>query len=218
MIKFAMKFLVGLLLAGVLSGSAWAQPRIATIDLKKVFDNYWKKKQAEAQLQERFGEMQKEDKNMLEDYKKLKEDYQNLIADANNQTFSPEERDKRKKSAEDKFRQMKEMEDTIVQYERTMNTTLADQKQRMGSNILKEIRTVVTAKAKAANFTMVVDTSGESVLGAPTVLYSNNENDMTDEVIKQLNATAPATPTEQPAKSEEKIQLKGDEKKTSNKK
>lgn len=210
------RFLAAFLLAGVLSGSAWAQPRIATIDLKKVFDNYWKKKEAESQLQDRFGQMQKEDKNMLEDYKKMKEEYQNLIADANNQTFSPEERDKRKKAAEDKFRQMKEMEDTIVQYERTMNTTLADQKQRMGSNILKEIRTVVSAKAKAANFTLVVDTSGESVLGAPTVLYSNNENDMTDEVIKQLNSTAPTTPIE-PVKTDEKIQLKGDGKKAVNK-
>ncbi len=215
--KLAGKILAVLMLAAALGGTASAQSRIATIDLKRVFDNYWKKKQAESQLQERFADMEKEDKNMLDDYKKVKEEYTGFIADANNQTLSPEERDKRKKSAEDKFRQMKEMEDTIMQYERTMRTTIADQKQRMGSNILKEIRVVVSAKAKAANLSLVVDTSGESVLGAPVVLYTNNENDMTDEVIKQLNSTAPTTPTES-TKTEEKIQLKGDEKKGSNKK
>jgi hypothetical protein len=32
----------------LLSSSAWAQGRIATIDLRKVFDSYWKTKQAQA--------------------------------------------------------------------------------------------------------------------------------------------------------------------------
>src|SRR5215469_1680065 len=84
------KVIPTLLLFFLLGGSAWAQTKVGTIDLRKVFDNYWKKKQAEAQLKDRQADMEKEDKNMLEDYKKMKDDYQGLLASANDQNVTPE--------------------------------------------------------------------------------------------------------------------------------
>ena len=38
----------------------------------------------------------------------------------------------------------------------------------------------------------MLDTAAESVQNTPIVLFSNNENDMTDAVLAQLNAGAPA--------------------------
>ena len=58
---------------------------MATVDLRKVFDTYWKTKQASASLKDRAADMEKEHKNMLEDWKKAKEDYQGLLAGANDQ-------------------------------------------------------------------------------------------------------------------------------------
>ena len=43
---------------------------------------------------------------------------------------------KRKNSAEEKLRRLKEMEETIAQYERQARTTIGEQSQRMRSNIL----------------------------------------------------------------------------------
>src|SRR5215831_18818428 len=146
------KLIAVLVLLCLLSSTAWAQGRIATIDLRRVFDNYWKKKQAEAALKDRQSDMEKEDRNMVDDYKKVKEDYQSLLASANDQAVSSEERDKRKAAAEEKLRRMKEMEDSIAQYERTARTTIMEQSDRMRANILTEIRNVVNAKAKAAGF------------------------------------------------------------------
>jgi Skp family chaperone for outer membrane proteins len=45
-----------------LSGSALAQTKIATVDLRKLFDNYWKTKQAQAAIQERAAQLDKDDK------------------------------------------------------------------------------------------------------------------------------------------------------------
>ena len=104
----------GLLLVSLLSGSAWAQGRIATVDLRKVFENYWKTKQADAALKDRAADMEKDHKTMIDDWKKAKDEYQTLLAEANNQTLSLEEREKRKKSAEDKLKQIKDAEDTIT--------------------------------------------------------------------------------------------------------
>lgn len=169
-----------------------AQSRLATIDLRKVFDGYWKKKQAEAALKERQTDMEKEDRNMVDDYKKAKEEYQSLLSSANDQAVSSEERDKRKTAAEEKLRRMKEMEDGIASYERQARTTIGEQSQRMRANILTEIRNVVNAKAKAGNFSFVIDTAAESINSTPVFLYTSNENDITDAVLQQLNATAPA--------------------------
>src|SRR5208282_5523830 len=181
-----------LLLVSLMNTTAWGQGRLATVDLHKVFDNYWKTKQADAALKDRAADIEKEHKSMLDDWKKAKVEYQTLLTEANNQTFSLEEREKRKKSAEDKLKQIKDSEDAIAQYERQARTTLDEQRKRMRDSIVEEIRTTVNGKAKSAGYALVLDTVAESANNTPIVLYSNNENDMTDAVLAQLNAGAPA--------------------------
>src|SRR5208282_4617387 len=201
-----------LLLVSLINTTAWGQGRLATVDLHKVFDNYWKTKQADAALKDRAADIEKEHKSMLDDWKKAKVEYQTLLTEANNQTFSLEEREKRKKSAEDKFKQIKDSEDAITQYERQARTTLEEQKKRMRDVILEEIRTTINAKAKAAAYALVVDVSAESgngnpmagSPGTPVFLYCNNENDITDAVLSQLNAGAPAETTKTDEQKDDK--------------
>jgi len=186
------KTLLGLLLISLMGGgSAWAQGRFATVDLRKLFDNYWKTKQADSALKDRAADMEKEHKNMLDDYTKAKADYTTLLSDANNQALSNDERERRKKVAEDKLKSIKDTEDTIAQYERQARTTLDEQRKRMRDNIVGEIRKVLDSKAKAAGYAVVFDSAAESANATPFILYSNNENDITDSVLQQLNAGAP---------------------------
>ena len=199
------KIVTALLLVTLVSAPAWGQGRIATVDLRKVFDGYWKTKQADASIKDRGADLEKEHKSMLEDWKKAKDDYQTLLTEANNQTLSLEERDKRKKSAEDKFKQIKDSEDAIRQYERQATTTIDEQKRRMRDSIVEEIRTTVSGKAKAAGYALVFDTTAETVNNTPIILYSNNENDITEAVLAQLNAGAPA---ETPKTDEKKADTK----------
>ena len=201
------KWVPGLLLICLLSGTAWGQGRIGTVDLRKVFDGYWKTKQADAALKDRAADIEKEHKTMLDEWKRSKDEYQTLLGEANNQTLSIEERDKRKKSAEDKFKQIKDSEDAITQYERQARTTLDEQKKRMRDSIVEEIRTTVNGKAKTAGYALVIDTASESASNTPIVLYANNENDLTEAILSQLNAGAPAEPAK-PAKPEDKKQDK----------
>jgi outer membrane protein len=204
------KWVPGLLLISLLSGSASGQSRIGTVDLRKVFDGYWKTKQADAALKDRAADIEKEHKTMLDEWKKSKEEYQALLVEANNQTLSIEEREKRKKSAEDKFKQIKDSEDAITQYERQARTTLDEQKKRMRDSIVEEIRTTVNGKAKSAGYGLVIDTASESASNTPIVLYANNENDLTEAILSQLNAGAPAEAAKPDTK---KAEAKDDKKK-----
>jgi outer membrane protein len=171
--------------------SAQAQTKIGIIDLQKVFDGYFKTKQADLTLKERGSDFRKSLDGMLEDYKKANQEYTRLLDSANDQAVSSDEREKRKKSAETKLLEIKEIETQVNQFRRSSEQTILEQQRRMRDNIVREIREVISAKAKAAGYAMVVDTAGQTVNQTPVLLYTNGENDLTEEVLKAINANSP---------------------------
>lgn len=190
-----------LLLLSLLTGSASAQVKIGTVDLRKIFEGYYKKKQAEVLLKDREAEFDKGAKEMQSDFDKTKEQYQKLMAEAAESARSTEARDQSKKEAEEKFKKMRELDDAFKQYGNTKREELKGTADRLQENIMKEIRNVVKAKAQKVGFTIVVDA------GNPIFLYTSNDNDITDSVLLELNATAlpDSTPSEdKPDKSGEK--------------
>jgi outer membrane protein len=183
-------FLPALLLMTFLGGSALAQTKIGTVDLRKLFDNYWKTKTAQAAIQERAAQLDKDDKGMKDDLKTGSDDYNKLLSQVNDQGISPDERERRKQAADDKLKQLQGSKTAIEQFERQAQTTLGEQRQRMRENILGEIKVAVNAKAKAEGYALVLDSAAETVNGTLTVVYTNGENDMTDAILSQLNAGA----------------------------
>ena len=123
--------------------------------MAKVFENYWKKDQAQAAFDQRKAEFEKEGKGMMDDYKKSVDDYNKLLESANDQSVTPETREKRKAAAEDKLREIKTLENTIRTTKSTTEDQLGSQKKRMMDAILQDSASApqVTAKAKAAGIT-----------------------------------------------------------------
>jgi len=196
----------------LLSLSASAQTKIGTVNLTKVFDDYYKTKAANAVIKERLADLDKDFKVMVAEYDKINEEYKKFLADANNQALASDERDKRKKLAEDKFTELTKKKEEIADYRQRSAATMEGQKQRMRDSILNEIKVVLNARAKAAPYALVLDTSAksanntleliqlvlnrqdpaeESNKGTTVVLYSNPENDLTKDVLEELNRGAP---------------------------
>ena len=199
------RLICGTILALALTGlTASAQTRIATVDLEQLFKKYYKTQEADAALKERATDFDKEYKGLRDELKKAGEDYQKLLADANDQAVSAEERAKRKKIAEDKLKSIRDSEDTAVQFERNARATLDEQRRRMRDKVLDIIKTSITGRAKAAGYSLVVDTSALTINNTPVVLYSSGENDLTAAVLEQLNASAPVEAAKPPVKKEEK--------------
>lgn len=188
---FSQTIFSAVLLVAFTSVPALAQSKVATVDLKKLFENYYKTKLATQAVQDRANELDKDYTSMAEDLKKRNDQYQALLDSAHDQAVSQDERDKRQKAADDQLQQLQQSKLAIDQFERQAHVTIADQTQRMRDNILSEIKTAVAAKARAAGDTMVFDTAAETANGTPSIIYSDGNNDLTDEVLKDLNATAP---------------------------
>lgn len=171
---------------------AQAETKVGIISLKKVFDGFWKTRQADVQLKDRAAEFDKQRKELIDGYQKANEEYKKLLDSAGDQAVSTEERDKRKKSAETKLREIQEIETQVNQFDRTARATLNEQQRRMRDSILREIQEVIATKSKTAAFSLVLDTAAESINNTPIVVFSNGENDITDDVLRQLNISAPA--------------------------
>jgi len=174
-----------------LSVPALAQTKIATVDLRKLFDGYWKTKQAQVALNDRKAQLDKDDKGMHDDLKKGSDEYQKLLEQANDQAISADERDRRKQAAADKLKQLQDTKNAMDQFERQAQVTLSEQSQRMRENILSEIKTATATQAKTGGYSLVIDAAAETANATTAVIYSNGENDLTAAVLKQLNAGAP---------------------------
>jgi outer membrane protein len=194
-------------LAGVVSsmvlcaGMARADIKIATIDLRKVFDNYYKTKQADEILKKEADDVQKERKDIVDKYKKLEDDWKGLISRANDQALSSDERDKAKQQAERKLVELRETEQAVNDYDRVAQQKLFEKKKLKWDAIVAEIRQVVNTKSKNAGYTLVLDVSGDTMNNTPMVLYTDGQNDVTDMILKELNATAPASTTSSDSKT-----------------
>jgi outer membrane protein len=172
-----------------------ADQKTATVDLQKVFKEYYKTDRSSRALKQEAADMEKQHKDLLEAEKKGEEDWQKLIDKAEDQAISPEERARSKKAAEDKLREVKSAGQNIQAYDRASEDRLREKQRSRTDDIIKEIRGVLNAQAKAGGYTLVLDVSGESanVAMTPVVLYTTGVNDLTDGLIKELNAGAPAT-------------------------
>lgn len=180
------------LVASALAAAAQTPLKIATIDLRKVFDGYYKTKQADGGLKEEAAGLEKTAKGMLEDYKKSNEDYKKLVESANDQAVSAEERAKRDKTAKDKLLEIRQLEQQVQSFQRQSEATLLEKRRRMRDNLLREIREAIVTKARSGGYNLVIDTAADSVNQTPVFLLADTGADLTDDMIKELNASAPA--------------------------
>jgi len=184
--------------------AASAQSRIATVELTRVFDNFWKTKQAKLALNDTRAENNKELEEMKEAHKKLITQYQKMLGEANDQAVSAEEREKRKKALEAKVKDIQEDEANIKAFIGRSDAEMERKSQRMMEDVLKDIRAAVSAKAKTAGYAYVFDSSADSLARAKVLLYNSGEADLTDDILKELNLTAPADLPSANDKSSEK--------------
>jgi outer membrane protein len=181
-----------------------ADAKIGLVDLKKVFDGYYKTKQADTQLKERVADSEKVMKGMIDDYTKAKDDYKKLVDGSNDQAVSADEREKRKKGAEQKLSELQEIERSVQQFRNTTQTALEEQKRRMREEILTYLKGVIASHAKKGNYTHIFDTAAESRNETQFLLYTTGQGDITDDVLTEINANAPADTAKVEPKSDAK--------------
>ena len=165
--------------------------KIATVDLLKAFDSYWKTKLTNNQLKERGADFDKARVGMIDDLDLLREEYTRLNVSAQDPANSDETRSGDLKKAQEKLTEYKRLEQQIIEFNKNAQKTLGDQTRRLRKGRLGEIQEVISVKAKELGYDLVIDSSQDVLLPrTPTVLYTNGKNDITTVIIDILNKNA----------------------------
>jgi len=177
--------------------TAPAQTKIATVDMRKLLNGYWKTKQSNTILDSRKVDLRKELKDMADGLDKAQSDYKLLLTQAEDPTISDVERQRRKQAVSDAAKKINDDKTAYDQFSRQAEVQLQEQVQRMTSNLLADIQAAVKTKAKLAGYTLVLNSTSDAVV------FDGGDADLTADVLAQLNAGAPidltpAAPTNAP--------------------
>jgi outer membrane protein len=174
--------------------------RIATIDLNKVFTEYYKTPIASAKIKDTAESFNKELSEMVDNYKKEIEDLNKLREDQDKPEYTAEIRDQKRKAVSEKLADTQKLQRDIDDYRTAHGKILQDQQLRMRQTILKEIQEVIDKDSRDAGYLLVLDKSGNTANAVPTILFSQDSLEITDEIIKTLNKNQPkSTETSKPA-------------------
>jgi outer membrane protein len=197
--KFALLSVLAALVTGGLGSSASAQTKVGTVDMKKVFESYYKTKDAEQRINEDRNAAKKELEDRTESYKKAVEEVRKLNDEIQRPELSKEGKESKSKTRDEKVTDLNVMQREIQEFQQTREKQLQERSVRMRSGIVDEIMKVVTDRVKSEQFDIVFDRSGPSLNGVPVLLYAKESYDFTPDVITALNKQKGNEPAESTA-------------------
>ena len=166
--------------------------KVGIVDMKRVFAEYYKTKDAEKKVNDGKAAAKKELDERNAKYKQLLGEYQELAKLIRDPAISEELRETKKKEAQDIAAEAKSLEREMAEFRARREKQLQEQVIRMRKGILEEIRLVVEEKSKTDGYDLVFDKSGLGMNGVPFLLHSKNAIDFSNEIIADLNKDAPA--------------------------
>ena len=181
-------FFVALLSALAFPGGAFAQGmKIATVDMNRAFKEYNKTKDAETKINDAKNAAKKEYDDRADSYKKALDEINKLNQQLEAPALSADAKTQKAKERDEKIASIKSMEREINEFRQTREKQLQEQAVRMRDGIVKEITDVVMEKVKSDNMDLVFDKSGQSLNGVPTLIFSRDNMDFTNDLIATLN-------------------------------
>jgi len=171
--------------------------------MEKLFQGYYKTKLADSEIK-RQAEVFKEYSDKLNDsLMKLQDEFKDFRDAAQNIALSEAERENKRMSAQDKYRQLKEKEAEVKQYNAEKQNLLKDMYEQKRASLLKEITETIKKHSLSQGISVVLDSSGKTLNNITSVVYTVPEMDITDVILKDINkAVEDRKPDDKKAPSE----------------
>ncbi|MCX8493639.1 MAG: OmpH family outer membrane protein [Chthoniobacterales bacterium] len=174
------------------AGFANAQVKFGTVDMNRVFSEYYKTKDA----QDKYSAAEKtanDDLNgRVETLKASMKDISQLNTDIQKPGLAKDDAEAKKKDLQTKVAAARALDKEIADYRTSKQKGLQDQFLRMRKDIVDDIMKTVNDLVKAKGYDIVFDKSGLSAGAVPVILYSRDDLDFSQDVITTLNKNAPA--------------------------
>ncbi len=216
----SIKSLLALAAFGAATAFASAQPapKILVVDLAKLFDSHYKTEEQGAKLradeqkaQEALDQMNKEGNAMVEHYKEL-------AGQAESAVLAPEAKAKAQSDAQKVLQDIRNKQSEVQSFQQNTRNSLQQRMKAFHDLMLEEISKIAIDIAKRKGCNLLIDRSGQTLTGVPSIVYPDADFDTTNEVLKETNKDRPATvtpaatPASTPASDSPNITLPGTKK------
>ncbi|MDD4818203.1 MAG: OmpH family outer membrane protein [Victivallaceae bacterium] len=169
-------------------GAAAAEPfRAAVIDMEKVFNNYYKTKIIQSQLEEQQNVYRTHLTALNKNLQTLQEEYRTLLDAAQNITLKETDRQLKSEAAAKKLAEMNALKTEMENYftEKTRSFQQLEESRR--NEVTGEILAEVQRRATVENYDLVFDYSGKTTTNLGSVVFFKSNLDITEKVLEELN-------------------------------
>jgi Skp family chaperone for outer membrane proteins len=177
----SLRYLLAACMLASASGLLAQNLKFATIDMQLVFDGYYKTKRFEKAI------VSDSDMVYLEALEKertaLQEELQQLIQRAQSFAMTDEAKKENKDAGVKASTALRDKERDIATVKRKLERRKSDER----ASILEEISKVTTQYAKDNQIDLLIDSSGKTLNGIPTLVYATATLDVTTPVLTLLN-------------------------------
>jgi len=172
---------------------AWAQAvpqKIGTINLQKVYTDYWKTKKADEAIKRKALDKKKVAEGIEKDLRDLDDRIRKAQKNLQDPALNAAERDRRQKQQQKMINEARETAQALQQYNRATQTELQKEQTDTIKKLMDEVREVVSSIAKTKAYSLVIDSSAKTGPGL-VLVFTDGKDDLTASAQAQLEATNP---------------------------
>ena len=173
-----------------------AEDRIGVVDLEKIFREYHNSRSVESFINQRAEAVRAYLTQLQKQLNELRASARKLGTDAVNPALSENEKLIAQKNADEALRKVRAKEAEIQLYVNEVSRERKELESKKRAEIMADIHAEIKRRAAVRGFNFIIDKSGRTLNDQPALLLFPAGRDISDEVIRELNRTAPKNKTE----------------------
>jgi outer membrane protein len=167
-----------------LFASAQTAPKIAIIDLAKVFDGHYRTQEQQEKLKGQETKINEEIQKIMKEGQALAEKYKELVEQSKNPVLTAEARTAAENDAAKQLEDVRKKEQQFGEFRNDANRMIQQQIGTFRQMLIEEISKVAADIAKKKGATLLIEKAA--------TIYFDPSYDITDDVVAEINKTRPA--------------------------
>lgn len=192
--KTSFKSFLAVAFAGLFAVAAQAQPapKIFVVDMAKLYDAHYKTEEQNGKLKADQQKAEDELQKLNTEGNTLVKDFNDLKEQVNNPALSSDAKAKAQQDLEAKGQEIQRKQNEVNAFRANTQRSLQQRINNFKQFLLEEISKIAVDIAKKKGATLLIDKSGPTLIGLPSLLYFDPAYDITADVTKEIDKDRPA--------------------------
>lgn len=192
--KTNLKSFLALAFAGLFAVAAQAQPapKVYVVDMAKLYDGHYKTEEQNGKLKVDQQKAEDELQKLNTEGNSLVKQFNDLKEQVGNPAISSDAKTKAQQELEAKSQEIQRKQNEVNAFRANTQRSLQQRINNFKQFLLEEISKTAVDIAKKKGATLLIDKSGPTLIGLPSLLYFDPAYDISEEVSKEINKDRPA--------------------------